>query len=139
MKLLSKTTLYLITVSLFIFFIGGVGFYKAFTSIVDKHVNNELHNQMHQIIDRLNTEIEKVSDIILLSSDRISGKRIQSYKGFNYHYSDTILYDKYKNLYMPFRKLTFQTEIKGGYFEFSIHKSLFETNMLVENIALIMT
>lgn len=140
MKLLTKTTLYFITVSLFIFFIGGIGFYILFSNIIEANVDAELNNQMHTIIMELSKTKKSPDSYDILSAEKINVKKTNIRKNtLNLNYSDTILYDKVKKIYYPYRKLQFYFKTNSDWYEISLHKSLIATDKLIERIALIMT
>jgi signal transduction histidine kinase len=139
MKLLTKSSLYFITVSLFVFFIGGFGFYKLFSSLLDNNVNDELHSQMHNILFEIENGRITPSQITFISGSNINIKEIEKLTVEKPVLQDTVLFEEFKQLYLPYRKLRFQKEIEGKYYEFIIHKSLIRINDLIENVVMAMT
>jgi signal transduction histidine kinase len=139
MKLLTKSSLYFITVSLFVFFIGGLGFYKLFSSLLDKNVNDELRSQMHNILFEIENNKIAPSQLTLISSSNINIKEIDRLSIEHPVLQDTILFEEFKQLYLPYRKLKFQKEIAGKNYQFTIHKSLIRINDLIENVVMAMT
>ncbi len=91
---------------------------------------------MHNIVFELSHTDEEMEDIKFLSSDEITIDKVLKPKEFKPLYLDTILFDEFKRLYLPHRKLIFHTKHKDSFYRISIHKSLIDTNLLVEHVAL---
>jgi len=139
MKLLTKTTLYFITVTLFIFFFGGIAFYKVVQKSIKKNVDEQLLSHMHQLKAELkNNHISPKSSFIVPNS-LLDFKAVKKATPPAVSYSDTILYNKYSAEYEPYRQVRFYISSQDQIYRVSIYKSLIEANALIEKVALGLT
>lgn len=138
MKLLTKTSLNFLSVTLFIFLFGILAFYFLLRGQVDQNLNFELEKRKNSIENRLSLDDpnrippnpdERV--IITLIDGTVNVPEIA--------YDDTLIYDESENRYVPFRKLGFVTKHKGQEFYVQIFKSLEESDLLIIRIFLILT
>ncbi len=132
MKLLSKTSLLIITVSIFIFMIGNVVFFYTLKHMINKHVNNELFFRMHKIKE----EIEKkgINGNNVCFSNEITIERISSKKIIKPKTCDTVLYNSIQKKYIPYKSLKFVYTYQNKNYLITIYKSLLSSNKLIEKI-----
>jgi signal transduction histidine kinase len=139
MRLLTKTTLYFITLSLVVFFAGGIGLYRIMQNLIEKEVNADLYNRIHFIFNEL-SQVDTIQNAHFITTEPIEIKKIAP-REMNQPFvlRDTVLYNKVRNAYMPYRSL--QTIVKSGdnYYQIKIYKSLITSNYLIEKVALIIT
>jgi signal transduction histidine kinase len=138
MKLLSKTSLIIVTVALFIFFLGGIGFYKIIQAMIIKQVDYELVVQQHNIINELNS-VQKLDNAYVITENRVKLKKIDSEAHIGEIFRDTVLYDEIKKLYVPYRLLQFHSYIGDDNFQVSVYRSMLEAESLIEKIVITMT
>ncbi len=138
MKLLNKTSLIIVTVALFIFFLGGIAFYKIIQSMIIKQVDRELVNQQHNITNEL-ASFQRLDNSILITENKIEIKRMDPDFHINEIFKDTVLYDKREKLYVPYRLFRFHTIIRDANFKISIYRSMLEAENLIEQIVITMT
>jgi signal transduction histidine kinase len=138
MKLLNKTSLIIVTVALFIFFLGGIAFYKIIQAMIIKQVDYELVIQRHNIINELNS-IQKLDNAYIITENRIKLKKIDTDTHIAEMFKDTVLYDEGKKLYVPYRLLQFHTYIGDNNFEISVYRSMLGAESLIEKIVITMT
>lgn len=138
MKLLNKTSLIIVTVALFIFFLGGIAFYKIIQSMIINQVDRELVEQKHNIVTELNSIIQ-LDDFYLITENKINITKINSGTHIDEMFKDTVLYDNTSKLYVPYRLLKFHDIIGGNNFRISIFRSMLETESLIEQIVITMT
>lgn len=139
MKLLTKTTLYYITVSLFIFFIGGIGIYQLVKRLENRKVIEELTDQMHRFaydLKRINGDMENAT---LITGGLIQMEHVHDISGPKVQFADTLIFDNIRDRFAPFKKLTFYIRVDGLIYKTTIFKSLIESNYLIEQVALIVT
>jgi len=139
MKLLTKTTLNFLSVTLFIFLFGIVAFYFLLRIQVEKNVNFELDKRKSSIITELESANpqnrippnpnERIIIDVLSENDSL----------LQYSYSDTLMFDKISNRYVPFRKLGFVTDYQNQKIYVQIFKSLEGSDLLIVRIFLILT
>jgi len=139
MKLLTKTTLYFITVSLFVFFIGGIGVYQLIKKLENNKVNHELIGQMSKLSKDLSTTKRDLQKTIIISSGLISITHVQTILQPPVQFKDTLMFDQIQNRYVPYRSLTFFADNNNQLYKINIYKSLTESNYLIEQIAMMVT
>ncbi len=139
MNLLTKTTLYYITVSLFIFFIGGISIYKFVKSFEDNKVHKELNDHKLRLLHSLENKHISADELSVASGGLVSVSKLDSLIEAPERLVDTLILDELTNNIIPFRCLEFHTSIDGKAYKVSICKPMTELNYLVEQIALIVT
>ncbi len=132
MKLLSKTSLLIITVSIFIFMIGNVVFFYTLKHMINKHVNNELFFRMHKIKE----EIEKkgINGNNVCFSNEITIERINSKKIIKPKTCDTVLYNSIQKKYIPYKSLKFVYTYQNKNYLITIYHALLLLNKLIVKI-----
>jgi signal transduction histidine kinase len=138
LKLLTKTTLFFLTIAFFILFIGGIGFYFLFKSMVNREVKMELITEMHQLMlnPKIVNSLHKDSVYFALPSQYhiISIKEVKKQK---FVFTDTLLFDSIMKRYQSYRTLQYQTTINGQPVQLTISKSLSISDKLIENVAIV--
>jgi len=137
LRLLTKTTLNLLSISLFIYLFGVIGFYYSLRVQVDSNVNKEMEKRKMSLINQMeaahSSEAQPLSrnEMVLvtpvekaLSSDR---------------YNDTLIYSKEEQKYQVFRQLGFSQKVNEQVYYIRIFKSLEETDNLIIRIVITMT
>ncbi len=137
MRLLTKTTLNLLSISLFIFLFGVIGFYYSLRVQVDSNVNKEMEKRKMSLINQMeaahSSEAQHLNrnEMVLvtpvekaMSSDR---------------YNDTLIYNKEEQKYQVFRQLGFSQKVNAQVYNIRIFKSLEETDNLIIRIVVTMT
>ena len=139
MKLLTKTTLYFITVSLFVFFIGGIGIYQLIKKLENNKVNQELIGQMYKLSHDLSHTKSDLQKTAIISSGLISIKHVHNVLQPSVQFKDTLMFDLVQNTYVSYRGLTFYADNNNLLYKIDIYKSLTESNYLIEQIAMMVT
>ena len=138
MKLLNKTGLIIVTLALFIFFLGGISFYKIIQLMIIKQVDRELVNQRDNIINELNN-FQKLDGYYLITENKINIEKMESDYHIDQMFKDTVLYNNKEKLYAPYRLLRFHTFVGDNNFRISIFRSMLEAEHLIEQIVIAMT
>ncbi len=140
MNLLTKTTLYFITVSLFVFFLGGIVVYQLIKVLETSKVNSELIGQMHKFsYDLAQSKVNLYNAVI------ISGGLVELHPSVNIQepvvqFKDTLIYDNIQKKYIPYRELSFYTaDNQKQLYHVHFYKSLIESDFLIEKVAMIVT
>ncbi len=138
MKLLTKTTLYFVTVSLLVFFAGGAGLYKIMQNLVEHEVDADLYNRIHYLYDNIH-QLNSLQNVAFIATEPIDIQKVNKPGPSTFRLKDTVLYNRNIKAYMPYRQLS--TTVKSGdnYYRIEIYKSLITSNYLIEKIALIIT
>lgn len=135
MRLLTKTSLLIITVSIIIFFIWNIVFFQIARHMIMKQVDSELNTLMHNVMKSLKTEQ------VVTNSLHILGIVDIQHADYNYRqmpvYSDTLIYNKFQKKYIPHRLLTFTYHNATQNYLIRIQKSLLETDLVIEKITLV--
>lgn len=139
MNLLTKTTLYYVTVSLFVFFVGGIGMYKLIKTLEENKVKKELNNHKLRLLYSIEHNKLSPEEISIASGGLINFKKVDSELQNAEYYADTLIVDQVSNSIVPFKCLSFRTTINKVDYQTSIYKPMTELNLLVEQIALIVT
>lgn len=135
MKLLSKTSLLIITGSIFIFWIGNLVFFRITREAINEHINNELMTQMAGVMTRIN-QGEEINELPG-SYDQVS---VISYDAASFRpplFSDTVLYSTSQQKFIAHRALHFSYMANDGNRDIIIFKSLLSSDALIERITLL--
>jgi len=135
MKLLSKTSLLIITGSIFIFWIGNLVFFRITREVINEHINNELMTQMAGLMTRLN-QGETISNLPG-SFDQINIIETNIHPGQPPVLSDTVLYNASQQKFIAHRALRFSYNSDKGSRDIIIYKSLLSSDALIERITLL--
>ncbi len=138
MKLLTKTTLHIATLSLFLFFVMGIIFFQLLKHFSISELDQELI-ELREVVDhRLDRgwQPESVSPEIP-GIDRIEVRSGRYGRGV--FRGDTLLYDSAGNRHRTYRMLRYGKEADGEPVEVTIYKSTTPTDQLVERVTLMMT
>lgn len=138
MKLLTKTNLNFLTISLFIFMFGLAAFYYLLRYQVNQNINYELEKRKNSITQQFGTAYSSNKEPVNLN-EQIIVAPYYSGNNLSLSFSDTILYDNETQRYIPYRKLGFVTTFNNQEYYVQIFKSLEETDMLIVRIFLITT
>ncbi len=139
MNLLTKTTLYYVTVSLFVFFIAGVGIYQLAKSLEEDRVRQELSEQKHRLLYSIDNKHITAADVNNVLGGLVQLSPINAEYSDREYYIDTLRVDEFSHNISPFKCLKFQSRIGDKLYLVSICKPMTELNYLVERIALIIT
>jgi signal transduction histidine kinase len=138
MKLLTKTTLNFLSITLFIFLFGIVAFYFLLRSQVNQNINFELEKRKASIIKQLNTNNPENSIPPNPNERVIINILNENDKAPDLIYADTLIFDETQKRYIPFRKLGFTATYNNQRFYFRIFKSLEESDLLIVRIFLVL-
>ncbi len=133
MRLLTRTSLLITTISLFILFIGSIVFFQITRRIIDKQVNMELLSMMHSTMQNFDKNI--ANPPASFSYNTII-KRISPNKTIIPEFQDTTIYSTFEKKYIPNRVLVFTLTANRQNYQVEIFKSMLEPNTLLESITL---
>jgi len=137
LRLLTKTTLNLLSISLFIYLFGVIAFYYSLRLQVDGKVNTEMEKRKNSIVRQMEEAHSSVSqppgrsEMVLIKPVDKTGSQD--------HYADTLIYSKEEHRYQLYRQLAFTETVNDQSFEVRIFKSLEETDSLIVSIIMTMT
>ncbi len=137
MRLLTKTSLNLLSISLFIYLFGVIAFYYSLRVQVDSNVNKEMEKRKFSIIRQMAEAHDSVSqppnrnEIMLVTPVEKGGSPDR--------YADTLIFNREEQRYQLFRQLGFSETINNQSYDIRIFKSLEETDSLIVSIIMTMT
>jgi signal transduction histidine kinase len=138
MKLLTKTTLYIATLSLFLFFFMGVIFFKVLKNMSISDLNREMFGMKGLVEDVLphflGGQLKGLPGI-----DSISIKHAWPGMEDEDQFSDTLMLDARTNQFRTFRCLRFLSEHGNLIYAVELYKSTTPADKLVERVTLLMT
>lgn len=139
MKLLTKTTLYFITISLFVFFTGGAVLYVLMQNLVQSEVDSDLMQRIHFVKNQINKE-GSLSNLNFIASEPIDVEKVSpTNRVTTFHLKDTVLFNNFTKSYSPYRKLVTVIKSDSNYYRIRIYKSLITSNILIEKVATVTT
>jgi signal transduction histidine kinase len=138
MKLLTKSTLLIATLSLFLFFIMGIIFFQVLKNMSLSALNREL-GDLKEVVEGYLEHNE--SDLYegLPGIDSLSVLRLKSVQQEADIFGDTLMFDQRDEQYKTFRYLQFTKSAGGERYLVKIYKSTTPTDQLVERVTLMMT
>jgi len=137
LRLLTKTTLNLLSISLFIYLFGVIAFYYSLRIQVDNNVNNEMAKRKMSIIRQMKeahssvTQPPSRNEMVMITPVESGGSADT--------YADTLIYNREEQRYQLYRQLGFTETVNNQHFSVRIFKSLEETDQLIVRIIMIMT
>lgn len=134
MKLLTKTSLLIITASIFIFWLGNIVFFIVTREVIQKQINSDLMTQMSGVMTRIN---KGAADYEVINSfDEINITDALPEALHRPSFRDTVLYNASQQRYIAHRALNFSYESAEGAKDITLFKSLLSSDKLIERITL---
>ena len=138
MKLLTKSTLLIATLSLFLFFIMGIIFFQVLKNMSKANLDRELHDLKELVEDHI--ENYTANHIIALPGiDSLSIQLVELNEQAGEVLGDTLMYDSKEKQYKTYRYIHFYSVKGGAAYQVRIYKSTNPTDYLVERVTLMMT
>lgn len=138
MKLLTKSTLLISTLSLFLFFIMGVIFFQVLKNMSISSLDREL-GDLEEVVETYleeynGTQITSIPGIHSLLVSPV-GEETEIERVFG----DTLMYDVADNQFRTYRYLQYKSTKGDGFYLVRIYKSTTPTDKLVEQVTLMIT
>ncbi len=137
MKLLTKTSLNYLSVTLFVFMFATIAFYFMLRHQVNQNINIELEKRKSSIVNQLLSAHASVytpqnqnEKVIITPLKEIRSPQLSFY--------DTIFYENAYRKYIPFRQLGFVASFNNTDYYIQIFKSMEETDNLIVRISITM-
>ena len=138
MKLLTKSSLLIATLSLFLFFFMGIIFFQVLKNMSISDLNRELGDLKELVVDYLDDDMAYEVKA-LPGIDSLSVKAVVSLERVEETFGDTLMYDSREDQFKTYRYIQFMTDIEEEVFLVKIYKSTTPTDQLVERVTLMMT
>lgn len=134
MRLITKTMLFYIAVTLLLFVAGGGVFYFNLKRLVDEEVTESLYISKDRVINYV-----KVNDSLPSEQFLFRGKySIVAANGKQEELRDTLLFDESEDEYLSYRILQFPVKVNGIDKTVLVSLPLFEYDDLIETIGIIL-
>lgn len=131
MKLITKTSLYYIILSLFLFLTGGITFYFSINKILNEEINEQLAIEKEKLVAYIkeNNEIPPASPLTdgMVSFAPVNNTVLEEFK-------DTVLLSPLKDEMLPYRQIIFPARINEQEYSVSLTKPVFEKDDLMDTI-----
>jgi len=138
MKLLTKSTLLIATLSLFLFFFMGVIFFQVLKNMSISDLNRELGDLKELVMNYMGEgspdELKALPGI-----DSISVKKAEKPEQGEDIFGDTLMYDGKEEQFKTYRYIQFLNDEGDKAYLVKIYKSTTPTDKLVERVTLLMT
>lgn len=138
MKLLSIANRYYLFTLLVVFAIGSMIAYNVIKSIINHEFNEKLFAEQQQLVYELKTYDNLQKSYYLNIGDLIELEEVPEDPGIRPFLRDTSMFDPYEKKELPFRILTFSSEINQKNYIITISKSLLPNLDLIEGVSEIM-
>jgi len=138
MKLLTKSTLYIATLSLFLFFIMGVIFFQVLRNMSLSDLNRELRD-LREVVEVYLDDYWGIQVGTLPGIDSLSVRPAGDVAQTEDVFGDTLKFDLNDNQYRTYRYLQYVTEKGEENLLVRIYKSTTPTDKLVERVTLMIT
>lgn len=138
MKLLTKSSLYIATLSLFLFFSMGLVFFKVLKNMSVSALNRELSDFKEMFEERI-LEDPSFHPGGIAGIDSIAIRQGKGPMVNEAVFGDTLLFDTRNREYRTYRTLTYVSRIDGAPAEVTIYKSTLPGDRLVERVTLMIT
>ncbi len=139
MRLLSKTTMFYLLISVVVFGIGGIVAYNLISDEISKETDYYLDTLLDRIDRRLESWVERDIDVTRMNSDRVHILELPSGVQTDPVFSDTLALHPYLNQMEIMRKLTAVREIGGRTFQVVINDVIVEKDDIYESVVKIIT
>lgn len=130
MRLLTKNTLVYLLVTVTVFLLGGLVFYKQLTQLIDEETTEGLFLKKGQVFSYI-SENHKLPEAVLQKELFSFTKADTPVKET---LKDTVLYNSYEEESLPYRELSFAVTIEGQNYKASVRAPLLESEDLVEAV-----
>lgn len=138
MKLLTKNSLTLLSLTLFVFLFGIIAFYYLLRLEVDESINREFEKRKSNIINQVGYE-QSFKNLTPFQNEKIRISEITHVANHVPILYDTLIFDKNEKRFIAFRQYGFVLNVNHQNYYIQIFKSLEETDNLIVRIFLIMT
>lgn len=138
MKLLTKSTLYIATLSLFLFFIMGIIFFQVLKNMSISDLNREL-GDLREVVEVYLEEYGGSQIGALPGIDSLSVRSAGSFSQSGDIFGDTLKFDVKNEQYRTYRYLQYVSRMGEEKLLVRIYKSTTPTDKLVERVTLMIT
>lgn len=135
MKLITKTSLNFLSISIFVFLVGIVGFYYLLKNQVNQNLNQELEAKVEQMISQIRVA-HTSENIEVKQNEIVVFKQIQHTDKVQRGFGDTIVFNQQKKAYEYYRYYGIVLNLNDNFYFIQILKPLREFDNLIVRITL---
>lgn len=139
MRLLSKTTMYYLLISVVVFGLGGIVAYNLISEEISSETDYYLETILDRIDRRLASWVESDHDVTRINSDRIHISELTTGLQTDPVFSDTLAMHPYLNTMETMRKLSAVREVGDRVFQVEINDVIVEKDDIYESVVKIIT
>jgi len=136
MKLLNKTNLYFVLVSLIVFCLGSILFYFLFQMIIDRDFNYRLRERKNYYIETL-AHADSLLYFQKYSANSIGVVQRRKFTDSTEITSDTILYDHIEKRMILYRQITVNKHLNNHHYKIYVRRALVERKSIIEGVILL--
>jgi signal transduction histidine kinase len=103
----------------------------------NRKVNQELNDQRIRFVHDFEHNVIDLSHATIISGGLIKIMPVETPHQPEIQYADTLIFDPIHQKFVPYRSLSYYTQLNNKLYKMSIYKSLYESNYVVEQVALI--
>lgn len=134
MKLLTLTNRYYSFSIVIILLVGGFISYLILRQIINNEFNNKLFAEKEQFIYEWHTYENLKETLYLNVGDKIDIEAVEGDPYLKEILIDTVMYDNYEKVELPFRQLKFSEQLQDKFFIITITKSMLPTKDLIQGV-----
>jgi len=138
LRLLAIANRYYLATLIIVFVAGSLAAYLILKSIINQEFNEKLFAEQDQLLYELRNYENLEKTYYLNIGDLIEINEVAENPNIPPTLIDTVMYDPYEKKELPFRLLTFSSEIKSRFYVITISKSLLPNQDLMEGVSEIM-
>jgi signal transduction histidine kinase len=138
LKLLNKTSLIIVTISLFVFLGGGIVFFYSIRSLVQQETDEELIAYSNTLVQELKL-LQSERNAIFVTQHNVILNEVQQISITKPFFSDTTLYDAYLKVHLPYRVYNLYADYGFKKYEISVFRATNNSEKLLERIVLAFT
>jgi signal transduction histidine kinase len=130
MKLLTRTTILYVVITLLVFSAGSAFFYTFLRDLVDEETTEGLYMKKAAVLEALEQDTTIVANSPLADDVDIRPAASETAESM----TDTMIYETHGEELLPFRLLSFPFEKNGQWYRITVRKIMIESDDLVEGI-----
>lgn len=138
MKLITKTSLNFLSISVFVFLLGIVGFYFLLRDQVNQNINQDLELKVEQMISQISSA-HSSEKIEAKQSEKVIFRQINPTEAVQTGFGDTIIFDQQKKSYEYYRYYGYVLNLNSNTYFIQILKPLREFDNLIVRMTLATT
>jgi signal transduction histidine kinase len=136
MKLLNKTNIYFLGVSLIIFSLGGILFYMLFQVTIDRGINAKLYERKAYNLKQI-AKSDSMMLVFQKYTDAFSIRPIDKIQSDKEILTDTLIYDSIYGQFIQYRQLSFSKQINGRNYFIQIRRAVLDHTSLLKDVFLL--